>query len=157
VDSANHGKPRKDGGPSASKSDGLRGVMLARLASQQGKVCYAQRSRTIEPVFNRFKTVQGGGRFMRRGCGPAKPSGSCCAALTICSSSGAPPRPPPADRHQPPGAAAPPALSRWTTSLAPRAAPDDPRPTAAADRALVDAVRRRREALKNLGGARRSR
>jgi hypothetical protein len=32
-----------------------------------------------------------------------------------------------------------------------------PAPTAAADRVLVDAVRRRREALKNLGGARRSR
>jgi transposase len=62
-----HGKPRKDGGPAASKSDGLRAVMLARLASQQGKADYAQRSHTIEPVFGQVKTVQGGGRFMRRG------------------------------------------------------------------------------------------
>jgi transposase len=62
-----HGKPRKDGGPSASKSDSLRAVMLARLASERGKACYAQRSRTIEPVFGQVKTVQGGGRFMRRG------------------------------------------------------------------------------------------
>ena len=62
-----HGKPRKDGGPSASKSNGLRAVMLARLASEQGKADYAQRSRTIEPVFGQVKTVQGGGRFMRRG------------------------------------------------------------------------------------------
>jgi transposase len=62
-----HGKPRKDGLPSASKSDGLRAAMLAKLSSEQGKACYAQRSRTIEPVFGQVKTVQGGGRFMRRG------------------------------------------------------------------------------------------
>ena len=40
--------------------------MLARLASAQGKADYAQRSRAIEPVFGQVKTVQGGGRFMRR-------------------------------------------------------------------------------------------
>ena len=62
-----HGKPRKDGQPSASTSDPLRAAMLARLASEQGKACYALRSRTIEPVFGQVKTVQGGGRFMRRG------------------------------------------------------------------------------------------
>ena len=62
-----HGKPRKDGKPSESKSDDLRAAMLARLASEHGKTCYAQRSRTIEPVFGQVKTVQGGGRFMRRG------------------------------------------------------------------------------------------
>jgi Transposase DDE domain len=62
-----HGKPRKDGKPSESKSDSLRAAMLARLGSEQGKACYAQRSRTIEPVFGQVKTVQGGGRFMRRG------------------------------------------------------------------------------------------
>jgi hypothetical protein len=62
-----HGKPRKDGQPSASKSDGLRAAMLARLGSEQGKACYTLRSRTIEPVFGQVKTVQGGGRFMRRG------------------------------------------------------------------------------------------
>jgi transposase len=62
-----HGKPRKDGKPSESKSDSLRAAMLARLSSEQGKACYAQRSRTIEPVFGQVKTVQGGRRFMRRG------------------------------------------------------------------------------------------
>jgi hypothetical protein len=41
--------------------------MLARLASAQGKAGYGQRSRTIEPVFGQVKTIQGGGRFMRRG------------------------------------------------------------------------------------------
>ena len=62
-----HGKPRKDGKLTASKSDGLRAAMLARLGSEHGKAGYAQRSRTIEPVFGQVKTVQGGGRFMRRG------------------------------------------------------------------------------------------
>jgi Transposase DDE domain len=62
-----HGKPRKDGQPSASKSDSLRATMRAKLDSAQGKACYAQRSRTVEPVFGQVKTVQGGRRFMRRG------------------------------------------------------------------------------------------
>jgi transposase len=62
-----HGKPRRDGKPSESRSDGLRTAMQARLDSTQGKACYALRSRTIEPVFGQVKTVQGGGRFMRRG------------------------------------------------------------------------------------------
>jgi transposase len=62
-----HGKPRKDGKPSESKSDSLRASMRAKLDSAHGKACYAQRSRTIEPVFGQVKTVQGGGRFMRRG------------------------------------------------------------------------------------------
>jgi transposase len=62
-----HGKPRKDGKPSESKSDSLRASMRAKLDSAQGKACYALRSRTIEPVFGQVKTIQGGGRFMRRG------------------------------------------------------------------------------------------
>ncbi len=64
-----HGKPGKDGKPSASKSDSLRTAMPAKLDSAQGKAGYAQRSRTIEPVFGQVKTIQGGGRFMRRGLG----------------------------------------------------------------------------------------
>jgi transposase len=64
---ARHGKPRKDGKPSESKSDNLRAAMLARLTSEHGKACYALRSRTVEPVFGQLKTVQGGGRFIRRG------------------------------------------------------------------------------------------
>jgi transposase len=62
-----HGKPRKDSRPSESKSDGLRAAMRARLDSDDGKVCYALRSQTIEPVFGQIKTVQGAQRFMRRG------------------------------------------------------------------------------------------
>src|SRR4051812_4836780 len=62
-----HGKPRKDGGRSASKSDGLRAAMRAKLDDGPGKAYYAQRSRTIEPVFGQVKTVQGARRFMRRG------------------------------------------------------------------------------------------
>jgi transposase len=62
-----HGKPRKDGRPSESKSDALRAAMRAKLDDGPGKADYAQRSRTIEPVFGQVKTVQGGWRFMRRG------------------------------------------------------------------------------------------
>jgi transposase len=62
-----HGKPRKDGKPTASRSDGLRAAMRAKLDAGPGKAYYAQRSRTIEPVFGQVKTVQGGWRFMRRG------------------------------------------------------------------------------------------
>ena len=62
-----HGKPRKDGKPSESKSDRLRAVMRTRLDSAQGKACYAQRNRTIEPVFGQVKTIQDGRRFMHRG------------------------------------------------------------------------------------------
>jgi hypothetical protein len=41
--------------------------MRAKLDDGPGKAYYAQRSRTIEPVFGQVKTVQGGRRFMRRG------------------------------------------------------------------------------------------
>jgi Transposase DDE domain len=102
-----HGKPRKDGKPSASKSDHLRAAMLARLGSEQGKACYAQRSRTIEPVFGQVKTIQGGGGSCAGGCGPVRPSGSCCAAPTTCSNSGAQPQPPAADPEQLLGAGPP--------------------------------------------------
>jgi hypothetical protein len=64
-----HGKPRKDGRPSESKSDGVRAAMRAKLDDGPGKAYYAQRSRTIEPVFGQIKTVQGGSRFMRPGLG----------------------------------------------------------------------------------------
>jgi transposase len=62
-----HGKPRKDGKPSASRSDGLRAAMTATLASDDGKVCYAKRQQTIEPVFGQLKEQQGARRFLRRG------------------------------------------------------------------------------------------
>jgi Transposase DDE domain len=61
------GKPRKDGKPSASKSDGLRAAMKAKLASDDGEACYAKRQQTIEPVFGQIKEQQGARRFLRRG------------------------------------------------------------------------------------------
>jgi transposase len=67
-----HGKPRQDGKPSESKSDGVRAMMRAKLDDGPGKAYYAQRSRTIEPVFGQVKTVQGGTRFMRRGLGACR-------------------------------------------------------------------------------------
>jgi transposase len=63
------GKPRKDGKPSASKSQGLRTAMFATLASEQGKACYALRKQTVEPVFGQLKERQGARRFRRRGLG----------------------------------------------------------------------------------------
>jgi hypothetical protein len=61
------GKPRKDGKASASKSDGLRAAMTAKLQSDDGKVRYAKRKQTVEPVFGQVKDIRGARRFMRRG------------------------------------------------------------------------------------------
>jgi hypothetical protein len=61
------GKPRKDGKPSESKSDGLRAAMAAKLGSEAGKACYAMRQQTVEPVFGQLKEQQGARRFTRRG------------------------------------------------------------------------------------------
>jgi hypothetical protein len=61
------GKPRKDGKPSESKSDGLRAAMTARLQSEDGKARYALRKQTVEPVFGQVKDVRGARRFLRRG------------------------------------------------------------------------------------------
>jgi transposase len=61
------GKPRKDGKPSESKSDGLRAAMTARLQSEDGKARYAKRKQTVEPVFGQIKDVRGARRFLRRG------------------------------------------------------------------------------------------
>jgi transposase len=61
------GKPRKDGKPSASRSDGLRAAMKAKLASDDGKALYALRQQTIEPVFGQLKEQQGAWRFLQRG------------------------------------------------------------------------------------------
>jgi Transposase DDE domain len=64
---ARQGKPRKDGKPSASRSDGLRAAMRAKLASNDGKAHYAKRWETVEPVFGQIKEQQGARRFLRRG------------------------------------------------------------------------------------------
>jgi transposase len=61
------GKPRKDGKPSASRSDGLRAAMKAKLKSEDGKARYAKRRETVEPVFGQIKEQQGARRFLRRG------------------------------------------------------------------------------------------
>jgi transposase len=61
------GKPRKDGKPSASRSDGLRAAMKAKLASDEGKARYAKRRETVEPAFGQIKEQQGARRFLRRG------------------------------------------------------------------------------------------
>src|SRR6266508_2606964 len=61
------GKPRKDGKPSESKSDGLRAAMTAKLSSEDGKARYAKRKETVEPVFGQIKEQQGTRRFLRRG------------------------------------------------------------------------------------------
>jgi transposase len=61
------GKPRKDGRPSESKSDGLRAAMKAKLASDDDKARYAKRRETIEPAFGQLKEQQGARRFLRRG------------------------------------------------------------------------------------------
>jgi transposase len=61
------GKPRKDGQPSASQSDGLRAAMFAKLTSEPGKARYAKRKQTVEPVFGQIKEQQAARRFTRRG------------------------------------------------------------------------------------------
>jgi hypothetical protein len=64
---ARQGKPRKDGKPSESKSDGLRAAMTAKLNSEDGKARYAKRKETVEAVFGQIKDVRGARRLMRRG------------------------------------------------------------------------------------------
>jgi transposase len=66
------GKPRKDGQPSESKSDGLRAAMFAKLQSEPGKACYAKRKQTVEPVFGQLKEQQDARRFTRRGLRPCE-------------------------------------------------------------------------------------
>jgi hypothetical protein len=61
------GKPRKDGKPSESRSDGLRAAMFAKLGSEAGKARYAKRKETVEPVFGQIKDVRGARRLLRRG------------------------------------------------------------------------------------------
>jgi hypothetical protein len=53
------GKPRKDGKPTASRSDGLRAAMNAKPASDDGKALYALRQQTGEPVFGQLQGAAG--------------------------------------------------------------------------------------------------
>ena len=122
------GKPRKDGKPSASRSDGLRAAMDAKLASEDGKARYAKRREIVEPVFGQIKEQQAPGGSCAVACAPARRSGSCCAAPTTCSSSGGtrsfsgqPARPPPED-HQ----ARSPRLRATAVDQLPRPSPEAP-------------------------------
>jgi hypothetical protein len=82
------GKPRKDGKPTASRSDGLRAAMTAKLASDDGKACYASCNRPSSRSSARSKSSRARGGSCAGGLPPAMPSGSCCAAPTTCSSCG---------------------------------------------------------------------
>jgi hypothetical protein len=66
------GKPRKDGKASASKSDGLRAAMTAKLASADGKALYALRQQTVEPVSARSKSSRGRGGSWAGACRPRR-------------------------------------------------------------------------------------
>jgi Transposase DDE domain len=79
------GKPRKDGQPSASKSDSLRATMRVKLDSAQGKACYAQRSRTIEPVFGQVKMARAAGGSCAAGWRPARPRGAFSVQQAVMS------------------------------------------------------------------------
>jgi hypothetical protein len=72
------GKPRKDGKPSGSRSDGLRAAMLTSLTSEVGRARYATRKQTVEPVFGQLKEQQGVRRFLRRGLA------ACDAEWKLC-------------------------------------------------------------------------
>jgi hypothetical protein len=86
-----HGKPRRDGKPSASKSDGLRGAMTAKLKSEDGKARYAKTpGRPSSRCSARSRSSARDGSF-GGGWPPARRSGSCCAAPTTCSNSGGTP------------------------------------------------------------------
>jgi hypothetical protein len=85
---AHQGKPRKDGKPSASRSDGLRAAMKAKLASDEGKARYAKRRETVEPSSARSRSSRAPAGSCAAAWAPARRSGSCCAAPTTCSSCG---------------------------------------------------------------------
>jgi hypothetical protein len=109
---ARQGKPRKDRKPSASKSDGLRAAMKAKLTSEDGKGPL----RLAEGVRRASLRPDQGWPWCPPAAAPRPPgvrggSGSCCAAPTTCSSCGATPA---ASRHprrsppEPRGTATPP-------------------------------------------------
>jgi hypothetical protein len=83
------GKPRKDGQPSASNSDGLRAAMFAQLQGDDGKACYAKRTQTVQPVFGQLKEQQSARRFTRRGLRACQAEWKLLCGTTTCSSCGA--------------------------------------------------------------------
>jgi hypothetical protein len=83
------GKPRKDGKPSASRSDGLRAAMTAKLQARMARRATPNASRPSSRSSARSKSSRGRGGSCAAGLAPAMPNESCCAAPTTCSSCGA--------------------------------------------------------------------
>jgi hypothetical protein len=107
------GKPRKDGKPSASRSDGLRAAMFAKLTSEAARPATRCTSRPSNPSSGSSRSSRAPAGSAAAGWPPATRSGSCCPAPTTCSSSGAtrttdrhPRRPPPERQGTPPSRAA---------------------------------------------------
>ena len=69
---ARRGKPRKDGKPTASKSEPFIAEMKAKLKSDRGHDMMKMRRTTIEPVFGQIKDCRGARRFSRRGLAAAQ-------------------------------------------------------------------------------------
>ena len=69
---ARRGKTRKDGKPSASKSDVFVAEMKAKLKTDHGGEMMKMRRSTIEPVFGQIKDARGARRFSRRGLTAAR-------------------------------------------------------------------------------------
>jgi hypothetical protein len=92
------GKPRKDGKPSASRSQGLRAAMFTTLSSDDGKARYATRKQTVEPVFGQLNEQQGARRFLHSRAG--RPRGRVEAAVRHPQPAQAlAPHPPPSRSH----------------------------------------------------------
>jgi len=53
--------------PAAGKDKGLWAEMRSRLKTEEGRDCYRQRQKLIEPVFAQTKITRGASRFQRRG------------------------------------------------------------------------------------------
>jgi hypothetical protein len=122
------GKPRKDGKPSASRSDGLRAAMFATLGSEAGKARYALRKQTVELVSGSSRSGRAPAGSPAAGWPPARRSGSCCAAPTTCSSCGATPAAKPHPHQPPPEPTRPRSLSAPTGSRGPAAPTTIPAP-----------------------------
>jgi transposase len=83
-----HGKPRKDGKPSASRSDGLRAAMTAKPEATTAKRATPSARRPSSRSSARSRMGAAPTGSCAAACRRARPSGSCCAAPTTCSSCG---------------------------------------------------------------------
>jgi hypothetical protein len=61
------GRPRKDGQPSASKTDDLVAAMKRKLSTETGTRMMRMRATSVEPLFGQAKHCRGIRRFARRG------------------------------------------------------------------------------------------